>query len=159
MISSGLSGEGRTGAAIFIVICLSGCLPVSDQKSDPVPLASISPPLRVLPAGKVLGQLLATPPDSELPMHEPSAAFSIPCGESFAADGRLFVLHVSRSCAWITADGGIGGHLHEMYGPWPLTNPDVFHLRAVLQTETEMSAPQMPSSIAIEPAKKPSASP
>mgnify|MGYP005728527279 CR=1 FL=1 len=145
-------------AGVLVLICLSGCLPVSDQKSDSAPLASIGPPLQVMPTGKAVAHLLETPPDPRLPTHEPSAAFPIPSGETFAADGRSFALHVSRSSARIKADGGIAGHIHETYGPWPLTNPDVFHLRAVLQTDADM-APQMPSSIAIEPAKNPSASP
>lgn len=146
-------------AGVLVLICLSGCLPVSDQKSDSAPLASIGPPLQVMPISKALAHLLETPPDPRLPTHEPSAAFPIPSGETFASDGRSFVLHVSQSSAWITADGGIAGHIHEMYGPWPLTNPNVFHLRTVLHTETEVFAPQTPSSIAIEPAKKLSESP
>ncbi len=118
-----------------LLLCLAGCAS-GDQEQTSLTAQFEETVSKSLPMLACLHRLLDTPvaADAAIPQTLPDSV-EIPTPEDLAQDGRRYTLHIDRKSqlAWISIDGGIGDHLHDTAGPWPLTNPHVENLIALLE--------------------------
>lgn len=124
--------------ASITVLCTVGCFsPWSEH--DAGALTGLSSTSETAETESPLDRLLKTPADPSCSMSKSQSVAFYPLSsvQDLAADGPRYILYVDsvNQIAWIGVSGGIGNHLSETLGPWPLENRDVQQLLNTLDPD------------------------